>query len=264
MKRIKRDRIVRRRARIRRSRRKLKPQRIDWRLRGLPKVYQLFFQHAAPPPGVGTRSVEYGLALPVDLAIMAVYLLGFIHWPPIPWILMGWGALNIYFMMAMIGRLKTWFTGVINPFNSLPLNLLCFLSAVLHFGFIYFFLGLTGQHFNTAASTPFDAIYFSLITVATVGFGDIVPKTWLARLITISEIVFGLWFVLTVIPVAVAEQFEILRHKKESFIKFMDELYAATKRGEFVDVKPNQEPQKWGMIRWIVERRRKLKSFFEG
>ena len=45
-----------------------------------------------------------------------------------------------------------------------------------------------------------DFLYFSAVTVSTVGYGDICPKTPLAKLLTTAEIVFG--FVLIVIVLA--------------------------------------------------------------
>jgi len=57
-----------------------------------------------------------------------------------------------------------------------------------------------------AGSQAFDALYYSVTTIATVGFGDITPKTTLARFVTIVEILNGflllgsfisfLWFAL--------------------------------------------------------------------
>ena len=43
-------------------------------------------------------------------------------------------------------------------------------------------------HSISARLTLFDAIYFSLTTAATVGYGDIVPSSTLARIFVMAEI----------------------------------------------------------------------------
>jgi hypothetical protein len=40
--------------------------------------------------------------------------------------------------------------------------------------------------------TPLDALYFSTVTLATVGFGDLTPTTDLAKLFTIGYIITGI------------------------------------------------------------------------
>lgn len=210
----------------------------------LHPVYRHFFKHIETPPGVGSRSLRYGQAIPIFLGLIAVYALGFIPGSLIAWMLIAYGSLIILFMILIIRRLKGWFTGVIDPFDSLPLNLFCFITAIINFGFLFFFLGRIGHHLSSPLATPFEAIYFSFVTVATVGYGDIVPTSLFARIVTLLEIAFGLWFVVTVIPVSIAEQFELLRYKKESFIKFMDALLLAEKRGEFIHVNKSGIPIK--------------------
>ncbi|KAK3257254.1 hypothetical protein CYMTET_33652 [Cymbomonas tetramitiformis] len=44
---------------------------------------------------------------------------------------------------------------------------------------------------NTEVNNFFDALYFSTITLTTVGFGDITPKTTIARLVTSCSVLLG-------------------------------------------------------------------------
>jgi hypothetical protein len=71
----------------------------------------------------------------------------------------------------------------------------------------------------------------------------------MAKKVAIFEIVFGLWFILTIIPVAMAEQFELLRHRKESYVRFIDNLMTAAKKGEFKLVKPKKPKARNGRKR---------------
>jgi len=70
-----------------------------------------------------------------------------------------------------------------------------YLLAGLMFGVVYWVLD---QHWHTAFGTPTDgdlslpqAIYFSFVTIATVGYGDIVPVGSAARSLAIVEAVGG-------------------------------------------------------------------------
>ncbi|MGH3801025.1 MAG: potassium channel family protein [Pseudonocardiaceae bacterium] len=68
---------------------------------------------------------------------------------------------------------------------GLPLLLLFFATA-----FYLLSAGLPGS-FNEPLSRT-DALYFTMTVFATVGFGDIVPTTELARIITMTQMVVGL------------------------------------------------------------------------
>jgi hypothetical protein len=49
---------------------------------------------------------------------------------------------------------------------------------------------------SQTTGSVFTWLYFSIVTIATVGYGDITPVSVLAKLVTISEILFGMFFVL--------------------------------------------------------------------
>jgi voltage-gated potassium channel len=63
---------------------------------------------------------------------------------------------------------------------------------------------LLGSGFNPRISNFIEAVYFTVITMATVGYGDIVPRTSDARLFTISLVVLGLAVFATSLPAIVA------------------------------------------------------------
>lgn len=49
-----------------------------------------------------------------------------------------------------------------------------------------------GSHFNPKITDIFQAFYFSMVSMATVGYGDIVPVTIESRLFTVSVVFFGI------------------------------------------------------------------------
>jgi len=61
-----------------------------------------------------------------------------------------------------------------------------------------------GSGFNPRITNFVDAIYFTIITMATVGYGDITPHTAETRLFTISLVVLGLAVFATSLPAIVA------------------------------------------------------------
>jgi voltage-gated potassium channel len=61
-----------------------------------------------------------------------------------------------------------------------------------------------GSGFNPKITTFTDAVYFTVISMSTVGYGDITPRSAHARLFTISLIVLGLAVFATSLPAIVA------------------------------------------------------------
>ncbi len=63
--------------------------------------------------------------------------------------------------------------------------LLCIIFLVSVYGFIYTALG--SGNFNSFGDSPIDGWYLALTTTSTVGYGDITPKTSLAKLVVMSQ-----------------------------------------------------------------------------
>jgi len=61
-----------------------------------------------------------------------------------------------------------------------------------------------GTDFSPNITNFVDAVYFTVVTMATVGYGDIIPRTSDARIFTISLIVLGLAVFATALPAIVA------------------------------------------------------------
>jgi len=143
-----------------------------------------------------------------------------------------WG-LHVFSLLMVIcytiisSKLKEHMAYSLNPFDFVRAQLLCFVNVVVFFGFSFFYLSqaVTGQ-FNSDNIPIFDFIYYSFVTVTTLGYGDIYPEGWYGKLLAIVELLFGLWFVITVLPVAVADQAERLRIYKEKYPKYIQALEA--------------------------------------
>jgi len=82
---------------------------------------------------------------------------------------------------------------------------------------------------NEKISSIFDAIYWSLITISTVGYGDITPVTPEGKVLTMVLIVFGIGFIsfaTSIIASAFSERLEMLKaNRVVREAKFMENAY---------------------------------------
>lgn len=76
-----------------------------------------------------------------------------------------------------------------------------------------------GHQYVPAIESPIQALYYTIITISTVGYGDYVPTTDVARLFTISLIIIGVGCFLTAITILFQpfmKKIEELSHKPEN------------------------------------------------
>lgn len=77
-----------------------------------------------------------------------------------------------------------------------------YIAFVYAYGVLYAFVASVDLAAFGSSLRGSDAIYFSVITAATVGYGDIAPKTSLAKWIVISEILLSLLYVVLLFSAA--------------------------------------------------------------
>ncbi len=94
-----------------------------------------------------------------------------------------------------------------------------YLGGIISFATIY--NGLQhlsqGKAFIISHPSPipyFDLLYFSLVTITTVGYGDIQPGLWVSKIFVGSEILFGVGFALLLITMLISVYIDIQRKKK--------------------------------------------------
>ena len=94
-----------------------------------------------------------------------------------------------------------------------------FFSLIIIFGFMVFFASTVIYIFEGTGENPninsfYDAIYWAVVTITTVGFGDISPVTPEGRFVTIFLIIGGVTaisFMTSIITTAMAEKLELMK-----------------------------------------------------
>jgi hypothetical protein len=84
-----------------------------------------------------------------------------------------------------------------HPLRSIILATFSFAQLVIAFSIFY---AILASNFNPPLDT-FDAVYFSFVTITTLGYGDILPKTLLPQFVVILELVAGLYFIVVIIGI---------------------------------------------------------------
>jgi voltage-gated potassium channel len=77
----------------------------------------------------------------------------------------------------------------ITPIRRVELLVAAYFEIAAQFGILYF--SLLGQSFKPQFSSVIDALYFSAVTITTVGYGDILPQTQFAKLACMYELAVG-------------------------------------------------------------------------
>lgn len=199
----------------------------------MPEFLKAFFEQSSPPEGGGNDYFVLNWTILLMFVPFLVYLLAFFENMYVDWGLHLYSLAMIILYSMSISKFKEHMAYVSNPFDFVKVELLQFINVVVFFGFAFYFLStLIAKQYNHVKLAIIDAIYFSFVTVATLGYGDIYPIGWYAKLLTIFEIIFGIWFFVTVIPVAVADQAERLRHFRIKRQEFAAKLKEAFENGE--------------------------------
>lgn len=103
---------------------------------------------------------------------------------------------------------------------SVDITILKYLGIVVSFfilitslyGFIYFLLPASSMNpdFQQSINGVIDAIYFSFVTITTLGYGDFKPVSPLAKIIVISQIIIG------ILVIAVAANYVIGKYQSRT------------------------------------------------
>lgn len=92
-----------------------------------------------------------------------------------------------------------------NPIRAVVLAIVDYFQIVLTFSILYLCFGIlvkdcfNGQTIHEFYSGFMNAVYFSSVTIATLGYGDFSPQTWLCKLTTIAEVFCGIIIIVVIL-----------------------------------------------------------------
>lgn len=205
----------------------------------LPPVYKAMFAQGKPPEGQGNGSFVFNWKMIFIVIPFCPYLLGYCRGSAWEVILLVYSILMILLQIKFIHGIKEKMAHELNPVSFVTVTFIAAVQLVCHYGLTYYFLWRTmDSHFTHGPGTlsALDTIYYSFVTIVTVGYGDIVPASPLSKMLTMLEICVGVWLLATILPVAVADQAERIRHFRIAKAKMLEEMEKAIEKGEMVQV----------------------------
>lgn len=108
---------------------------------------------------------------------------------------------TLHFLVSRV-FLNDVFRQAISYKRSLMMTFLNYIEICLCFALIYAYIdhtSLTPEVFNCGHITNLQAVYFSFVTSATIGYGDIAPKDPLVMKLVVSQIIISLFLVVVII-----------------------------------------------------------------
>jgi hypothetical protein len=114
---------------------------------------------------------------------------------------------TVLLVLAMAGLVGTlWQRAVVDTATVLGVLCIYLLLALLFAGVHQVLASFSPHYLNGAPEPPTssDLLYFSVITVTTVGFGDITPASLAARAVTVLEAMIGQLYLVSVVAGVVA------------------------------------------------------------
>jgi len=214
---------------------------------GRDPVFKALFEQFAGPPGQGKGYFVFNWTMLLAVAPFAVYLLALIETPTVSWALLVYSLLVAAVHIFLLGKSKDAMARELNPFSFVSVVLIYFVLIVVYLGMAFTFLQrIDPSQYHIESSGPLflDMIYFSFVSVATVGYGDIHPTACTSKLLAISEILIGIWFLVITLPVAVADQVERIRHFRVTQEKVFEEMRKGVAEGRWqVEASSDGKPQ---------------------
>lgn len=83
--------------------------------------------------------------------------------------------------------------------DKIKMAMKSYLGLMINFSFIFYLLPIPSM-FNCDFGNFLNALYFSGVTITTLGYGDISPVHWLSKMLVVSEVLAG--FLLIAVAVA--------------------------------------------------------------
>lgn len=92
------------------------------------------------------------------------------------------------------------------PEHKLRISSLVEYAVIVTTGFaaIYYSISVYDPEYFSEPLTVFSSIYFSIVTVSTVGYGDITPIHWIPRVFVILQVILGFIYIVILVSIFVS------------------------------------------------------------
>lgn len=145
------------------------------------------------------RHLEIYLVL--STLLFTSLILGGFQSVAVGWIAVFLGAARIFQIIALNSMTLLFGSGLLAPEVTGQTRsrwhfvaiLFSIIDGLLIFGFLFWFLNQQYAILNIRSDQWIDHFYFSMVTMISVGYGDIVPVTPLGKVLALSEAVFGIF-----------------------------------------------------------------------
>lgn len=91
-----------------------------------------------------------------------------------------------------------------SPNRSLMLLFINYIAIIMGFAALYIYTDAIGDTCKVPISKPLDAIYFSSVTITTLGYGDFTPMNKVGKILVSVETIVGLIFVVLVVAIFIS------------------------------------------------------------
>lgn len=90
--------------------------------------------------------------------------------------------------------------GIKSPIRSIILLFFNYIEIIIHFASVYLLsLSIGNSGCQTPITCPLEAIYFSIVTITTLGYGDIRPISRIGRILVSLQVLIGIVLIVTVL-----------------------------------------------------------------
>lgn len=101
-------------------------------------------------------------------------------------------------------------------FKRIHLAMISYIELIILFAIFYFCIdSIVCEAFNFGNFSMIDFVYFSGVTITTLGYGDIQPSFWLIKLLSVIEVICGFTLIVVSFTVYVSRAINDLENEKK-------------------------------------------------
>lgn len=207
----------------------------------LDPVYKSFFG-MAPTDEFGSGYITNYWKAIMLLFPFAIYFFGLLDYRIVDWILFGLSMFFVFLFIVTIYGFNKDMGNNMNPFDFVTFQFINIICVTGHFAISFYFFHSLYPNSLSSSESSYELIDYFILSVGTIttAGSQIYPVATTTKLLSLAEMCIGIWFLVTIIPVAIGFQAERTRQFHVAKKKFTRELEKAIKEGRFKEVSPEE------------------------